>query len=109
MENEIGENKVDKVDKELMAFKNASLAGEKGHESSYATSAHSVGVSNAPSGIREQGGYSGKDAEFNTIRYRLDQLDYKEWLDPISMPLVKRLLSDLINTTQVAREWKGLG
>ncbi|KAJ3301907.1 hypothetical protein HDV03_000235 [Kappamyces sp. JEL0829] len=49
------------------------------------------------------------DKEYSTLRYRLDQLEYREWLDPASTPLVKRLLQDLIATTQTAREWKGNG
>lgn len=68
------------------------------------------GSSARPSASRQaQLDPSSSSSEFSTIRYRLDQLDYKEWMDPVSLPLVKRLLSDLINTTQVAREWKHLG
>ena len=79
------------------SFQTADLAGQEGLPTSSGKPFH-LGQQQVDS-----------SSEFSTVRYRLDQLDYKEWMDPVSVPLVKRLLSDLINTTQVAREWKHLG
>jgi hypothetical protein len=43
---------------------------------------------------------------FFTLRFRLDQLEYKEHLDTSSVLLVQRLLSDLIQTTESTQTYK---
>ena len=41
-----------------------------------------------------------------TLRFRLDQMEYHEYLAPDSVDLIQRLLADLIQTTDSARTFK---
>jgi chromosome segregation ATPase len=50
--------------------------------------------------------WNAQEDPFVKIRYRLDQLEYTEYLHPDSVALVTRLLSDLIQTTQSSRVLK---
>ncbi|KAL2915535.1 hypothetical protein HK105_204937 [Polyrhizophydium stewartii] len=50
--------------------------------------------------------WRGDDDQYLTLRHRLDQLDYREYLHPDSLDLVQRLLVDLVQTTETARTFK---
>jgi chromosome segregation ATPase len=50
--------------------------------------------------------WNAQEDPFVKIRYRLDQLEYTEFLHPESVTLVSRLLSDLVQTTQTSRVLK---
>ena len=50
--------------------------------------------------------WKGEQDLFMTLRYRLDQMEYLEYLHVDSVDLVQRLLSDLIQTTESARNFK---
>ncbi|KAH6564305.1 hypothetical protein BASA83_011775 [Batrachochytrium salamandrivorans] len=43
------------------------------------------------------------DDQLQTLRHRLDQLQYPQYLDKSSMDLVQQLLADLVQTTDTAR------
>ncbi|KAJ3300836.1 hypothetical protein HK104_000030 [Borealophlyctis nickersoniae] len=43
---------------------------------------------------------------YRLLRHRLDQLDYKEQLPHDAVPLVRKLLADLIRSTETARRFK---
>ena len=44
--------------------------------------------------------------KFSNIRRRLDQLGYRQPLDIVSLPLVERLFSDLVHTTDSLKKAK---
>ena len=52
--------------------------------------------------------WSGGEQLFVTLRHRLDQMEYSEFLAKDSVDLVQRLLADLVQTTETARSFKAL-
>lgn len=50
--------------------------------------------------------WKGEQDLYLTLRFRLDQMEYSEYLSADSVDLVQRLLADLIQTTESARTFK---
>lgn len=48
------------------------------------------------------------ERKFHNVRRRLDQLGFRQPLDFVSLPLVEKLFSDLVSTTESLKQLKVL-
>jgi len=49
---------------------------------------------------------SEQDARFESIRYQLDALGYRQYMPPDSIGLVSQLIADLLHTTDSLKQYK---
>lgn len=53
-------------------------------------------------------GQSGDDERFESIRYQLDALGYRQYMPPDSIGLVSQLIADLLQTTDSLKQYKNI-